>query len=278
MAIESVDLAAGAAGRSGAKLRIEGAAKRFGGGRAAVQALLPIDLAIGAGEFVAIVGPSGCGKSTLLNIVAGFETPTSGRAVIDGTAITGPGRDRGIVFQQGALFTWMSVLDNVAFGPRALGRSVGEARSIAERYVELVGLSGFAHHFPYQLSGGMQQRVGIARALANEPEVLLMDEPFAALDQQTRELLQEEIRAIWRRTGKTILWITHSIEEALFIATHVVVMTARPGRIKAAFACDFSRDSDPLVATTAAFSEAKRASVALLRQESLEAQRQEAIA
>jgi ABC-type nitrate/sulfonate/bicarbonate transport system ATPase subunit len=278
MAIESVDLAAGAAGRSGAKLRIEGAAKRFGSGRAAVQALQPIDLAIGAGEFVAIVGPSGCGKSTLLNIVAGFETPTSGRAIIDGSTITGPGRDRGVVFQQGALFTWMSVLDNVAFGPRALGRSVGEARSIAERYVELVGLSGFAHHFPYQLSGGMQQRVGIARALANEPEVLLMDEPFAALDQQTRELLQEEIRAIWRRTGKTILWITHSIEEALFIATHVVVMTARPGRIKAAFACDFSRDSDPLVATTAAFSEAKRTIVALLRQESLEAQRQEAIA
>ena len=278
MAIESVDLAAGAAGRSGAKLRIEGATKRFGGGRTAVQALQPIDLAIGAGEFVAIVGPSGCGKSTLLNIVAGFETPTSGRAVIDGTAITGPGRDRGVVFQQGALFTWMSVLDNVAFGPRALGRSVGEARSIAERYVELVGLSGFAHHFPYQLSGGMQQRVGIARALANEPEVLLMDEPFAALDQQTRELLQEEIRAIWRRTGKTILWITHSIEEALFLATHLVVMTARPGRIKAAFTCSFSRDADPLVATSAAFAEAKRTVVGLLRQESLAAQRQEVAA
>ena len=277
MAIQPADLAA-AARRSGAKLRIEGATKRFGSGRPAVQALEPIDLAIGAGEFVAIVGPSGCGKSTLLNIVAGFETPTTGRAIIDGATVTGPGADRGVVFQQGALFTWMSVLDNVAFGPRALGRSVGEARSIAQRYVELVGLSGFAHHFTYQLSGGMQQRVGIARALANEPEVLLMDEPFAALDQQTRELLQEEIRAIWRRTGKTILWITHSIEEALFIATHVVVMTARPGRIKAAFACDFSRDSDPLVATTTAFSEAKRTIVALLRQESLEAQRQETIA
>jgi ABC-type nitrate/sulfonate/bicarbonate transport system ATPase subunit len=275
MAIQSVDLAARAR-PSGAKVRIEGATKRFGVGGAAVQALMPIDLAIGAGEFVAIVGPSGCGKSTLLNIVAGFETPTTGRAIIDESTISGPGSDRGVVFQQGALFTWMSVLDNVAFGPRALGRSIGEARSIAQRYVELVGLSGFAHHFPYQLSGGMQQRVGIARALANEPEVLLMDEPFAALDQQTRELLQEEIRAIWRRTGKTILWITHSIEEALFIATHVVVMTARPGRIKAAFASDFSRDSDPLVSTTAAFSEAKRTIVALLRQESLEAQRQEA--
>src|SRR5437762_1530910 len=275
MAIPSIDLSTASRG-SGAKLRIEAATKRFGTGSAAVQALQPINLAIAAGEFVAIVGPSGCGKSTLLNIVAGFERPTTGRAIIDERVITGPGPDRGVVFQQGALFTWMSVIDNVAFGPRALGKSLIEARWIAERYIELVGLSGFAQHFPYQLSGGMQQRVGIARALANEPEVLLMDEPFAALDQQTRELLQEEIRAIWRRTSKTIMWITHSIEEALFIATHVVVMTARPGRIKAAFACDFSRDSDPLVSTTAAFSEAKRTIVALLRQESLEAQRQEA--
>jgi NitT/TauT family transport system ATP-binding protein len=168
------------------------------------------------------------------------------------------------------------VQDNVAFGPRALGRSVAEAREIAGKYIELVGLTGFAQRYPYELSGGMQQRVGIARALANEPEVLLMDEPFAALDQQTRELLQEEIRTIWRRTEKTILWITHSIEEALFLATHVVVMTARPGRIKAAFACGFSRDADPLIATTAAFADAKRAIVGLLRQESLEAQRQEA--
>ncbi len=277
MAIEPIDLAAPSR-RDGAKLLIDGATKRFGSGRAAVQALLPIDLAIGAGEFVAIVGPSGCGKSTLLNIVAGFETPTTGRALIDGAMINAPGPDRGVVFQQGALFTWMSVLDNVAFGPRALGRGVAEARVIAERYIELVGLRGFERHFPYQLSGGMQQRVGIARALANEPVVLLMDEPFAALDQQTRELLQEEIRAIWRQTGKTILWITHSIEEALFIATHVVVMTARPGRIKAAFVSTFSRDSDPLVTTSAAFSEAKRTIVALLRQESLEAQRQEVVA
>jgi ABC-type nitrate/sulfonate/bicarbonate transport system ATPase subunit len=274
MSIEPVSL--GSAERRGAaKLVIDGVAKRFGAGAGAVQALLPIDLAVGAGEFLAIVGPSGCGKSTLLNIVAGFEHPTAGQARLDGKAIAGPGPERGVLFQQGALFTWMSVRDNVAFGPRARGRSVAESRGIAARYLELVGLTGFADHYPYQLSGGMQQRVGIARALANEPEVLLMDEPFAALDQQTRELLQEEIRAIWRSTGKTVLWITHSIEEALFLATHVIVMTARPGRIKAAFACGFSREPDPLVTTTTAFAEAKRVVVGLLRQESLEAQRQE---
>jgi ABC-type nitrate/sulfonate/bicarbonate transport system ATPase subunit len=276
MGIESVALAAPSR-RAAAKLVVDGVSKRFGAGDDAVQALEPIDLAVGTGEFVTIVGPSGCGKSTLLNIVAGFETPTTGRAVLDGKPISAPGPERGVVFQQGALFTWMSVLDNVAFGPRALGKSVTEAREIAGRYIELVGLTAFAKRYPYELSGGMQQRVGIARALANEPEVLLMDEPFAALDQQTRELLQEEIRAIWRRTAKTILWITHSIEEALFLATHVVVMTARPGRIKAAFACGFSREADPLIATTPAFAEAKRTIVGLLRQESLEAQRQETV-
>jgi len=277
MAIEPIDLGAPAR-RGAAKLVVDSVAKRFGAGPDAVQALLPVDLAVQGGEFLAIVGPSGCGKSTLLNIVAGFETPTSGEARLDGKAIIAPGRERGVVFQQGALFTWMSVEDNVAFGPRALGMSVAASRAIAEKYIELVGLAGFAHRYPYELSGGMQQRVGIARALANEPEVLLMDEPFAALDQQTRELLQEEIRAIWRDTGKTILWITHSIEEALFLATHVVVMTARPGRIKAAFTCGFSRDPDPLVTTSAAFAEAKRTIVSLLRQESLAAQRQEATA
>jgi ABC-type nitrate/sulfonate/bicarbonate transport system ATPase subunit len=277
MTIEPVALDA-APRRTAAKLVIDGVSKRFGSGADAVQALKPIDIAVGAGEFITIVGPSGCGKSTLLNIVAGFETPTTGRATLDGKTITGPGSERGVVFQQGALFTWMSVQDNIAFGPRALGKSVAESRETTERYIELVGLTGFGKRYPYELSGGMQQRVGIARAHANEPSVLLMDEPFAALDQQTRELLQEEIRAIWRRTAKTILWITHSIEEALFLATHVVVMTARPGRIKAAFACGFSRETDPLIATTPEFAEAKRTIVGLLRQESLEAQRQETAA
>src|SRR5438046_10062676 len=154
MTIESVALAAPLQ-RAGAKLVVEGVSKRFGGGTDLVQALEPIDLAVSAGEFVTIVGPSGCGKSTLLNIVAGFETPTTGRATLDGKLIANPGPERGVVFQQGALFTWMSVLDNVAFGPRALGQRVTDARAIAERYRELVGLIGFANHFPYRLSGGM---------------------------------------------------------------------------------------------------------------------------
>jgi ABC-type nitrate/sulfonate/bicarbonate transport system ATPase subunit len=273
-AIEAVSLHAPER-RARAKVLFSGVSKRFGEGAAAVQALERMDIAIEKQDFLCVVGPSGCGKSTLLNILAGFEVPSSGQVTLDGQPVTAPGAERGVVFQQGALFTWMSVRDNVAFGPLARGKSSAEAREIADEFINLVGLHGFAGRYPYELSGGMQQRVGIARALANEPEVLLMDEPFAALDQQTRELLQEEIKTIWQRTGKTILWITHSIEEALFLATHVLVMTARPGRIKASFAAGFSRDPDPLVTTTPAFSEAKREILRLLRDESLAAQRQE---
>ncbi|MEQ1616249.1 MAG: ABC transporter ATP-binding protein [Hyphomicrobiaceae bacterium] len=262
--------------RGNAKLVVERLAKTFGNGDTAVQALSPIDLYVGKGDFLCVVGPSGCGKTTLLNIAAGFERPTSGRVLLDGQPIAGPGAERGVVFQQGALFNWMSVLENVAFGPRARGVSVATAREQASALLEIVGLSAFAAKYPYQLSGGMQQRVGIARALANDPEILLMDEPFAALDQQTRELLQEEIRNIWRRTGKTILWITHSIEEALFLATHIVIMTARPGSIKAAFRSRFSENPDPLVAATPEFTAAKRQIVQLLRSESQAAQSMEA--
>ncbi len=265
-----------AARRGNAKLVVERLAKNFGSGDTAVQALSPIDLYVGKGDFLCVVGPSGCGKTTLLNIAAGFERPTSGRVLLDNRLITGPGAERGVVFQQGALFNWMNVLENVAFGPRAQGVPVARAREQATALLDLVGLSAFAAKYPYQLSGGMQQRVGIARALANEPEILLMDEPFAALDQQTRELLQEEIRSIWRRTGKTIVWITHSIEEALFLATHIVVMTARPGRIKAAFRSRFNENPDPLVAATPEFTAAKRQIVQLLRSESQAAQNMEA--
>jgi ABC-type nitrate/sulfonate/bicarbonate transport system ATPase subunit len=274
MRIEPFDL--GAPSRRGtAKLVIERLAKTFGSGDAAVQAVAPLDLYVEPGDFLCVIGPSGCGKTTLLNIVAGFERSTTGRVLLDGEPIVAPGAERGVVFQQGALFNWMSVLENVAFGPRARGIPPHAARKEARRLLELVGLAAFAAKYPYQLSGGMQQRVGIARVLANDPQILLMDEPFAALDQQTRELLQEEIRGIWRRTGKTVLWITHSIEEALFLATHIVVMTARPGHVKAAFRSHFSESADPLVGVTPEFTAAKRQIVELLRTESQKAQRQE---
>ena len=263
--------------RTDAKVLIQQVSKQFGSGAAAVQALQAIDLAIMPKDFICLVGPSGCGKSTLLNIVAGFESASAGSVKLDGKPVEGPGAERGVVFQQGALFNWMSVAENVEFGPLARGVPRADARALALQHVEMVGLSGFEHRYPYELSGGMQQRVGIARALANNPEVLLMDEPFAALDQQTRELLQEELKRIWSRSGKTVLWITHSIDEALFLATHVLVMTARPGRIKASFRSSFYEDPDPLVTTSAAFSEAKRTIVELLRDESIAAQRQEGV-
>lgn len=234
-----------------AQLRVSGVSKTFGTGSSGVQALSRIDLAINRNDFICIVGPSGCGKSTLLNAIAGFEKPTEGEVVLKGQLVQGPAAERGVVFQQGALFDWMTVQDNVKFGPLACGLGSAKAEELAAHYIAMVGLSSFRDRFPHELSGGMQQRVGIARALANEPEVLLMDEPFAALDQQNREILQGEIKEIWRATGNTVVWITHSIEEALFLGTHVIVMSARPGRIKGAFRTDFhERDEDLLTSPT----------------------------
>ena len=265
-----------AAATPAAKARFEEVSKCFGSGPDAVQALDPLTLDLAENAFLCLVGPSGCGKSTLLNLLAGFDVPTTGRVLMDGRPVTGPDPKRGVVFQQGALFTWMSVAENVAFGPRATGKSAAEATRVAVRYIEMVGLGGFAKRYPYELSGGMQQRVGIARALANDPEILLMDEPFAALDAQTRELLQEEIKRIWQETRKTVLWITHSIEEALFLATEVVVMSARPGRIKARFQPQFAMSKDSGVVTSAEFVRMKAEIFGLLREEALTAQQQEA--
>ncbi len=257
------------------KARFAGVSKRFGSGPGAVQALEPIDLDIAPNAFVCLLGPSGCGKSTLLNILAGFEEATTGTVTMDGAPVRGPDARRGVVFQQGALFTWMNVLENVAFGPLACGKQRAEAEATAMRFLDMVGLSAFAKRYPYELSGGMQQRVGIARALANDPEILLMDEPFAALDAQTRELLQEQIKRIWIDTRKTILWITHSIEEALFLATDIVVMSARPGRIKARFAPGFAGSTDPTLVTQPEFVRLKAEIFGLLREEALAAQHQE---
>jgi ABC-type nitrate/sulfonate/bicarbonate transport system ATPase subunit len=195
-----------------------------------IDALHKVELIVGKGEFVCLIGASGCGKSTLLRIVAGFEQPTSGDVRVYDAPITGPGSDRGMVFQDYALFPWMTVRQNVAFGP--LQKGLKEAHDIASKYLEMVGLTKFADRFPYQLSGGMKQRVAIARVLANEANILLMDEPFGALDALTREQLQDELLEIWARTQVTILFVTHSVEEATLLADRVVVMTAGPGRIE----------------------------------------------
>jgi len=195
-------------------------------------ALEDITLDVHAGEFLALVGPSGCGKSTLLDLLGGLALPTSGRILLDGRAITGPARDRGIVFQQYALFPWRTAAQNVEFGLDIAGLKARERRERARHFLDLVGLAAFADRYPHELSGGMKQRVAIARSLAYDPEVLLMDEPFAALDAQTRETLQGELLHIWRNTGKTIVFITHGIDEAVVLGQRVAIMTSRPGRIK----------------------------------------------
>lgn len=191
-----------------------------------------ITLDIQQGEFVSIVGPSGCGKSTLLDLIAGLTKPSSGQILLSGKQITQPGLDRGIVFQQYALYPWLTALENIEFGLEAKGVDKQIRREKAQYYLELVGLAGFEKHYSNELSGGMKQRVAIARSLAYEPEILLMDEPFAALDAQTRETLQEELIKIWQSSKKTIVFITHSIDEAIFLSQRVAIMTSRPGRIK----------------------------------------------
>lgn len=196
-----------------------------------VEALRDVSLSLPRGEMLAVLGPSGCGKTTLLNIVAGFLAPTEGQVTLEGRPVTGPGPDRGMVFQQGALFEWMSVADNVAFGPRMKGMARRERGELVEHLLEQVGLAGFGSKAVYELSGGMQQRVALARCLAGDPAVILMDEPLGALDALTREKMQGLVLRLWRETGKTILLITHSVEEALLLGARLVVMAPRPGRI-----------------------------------------------
>jgi NitT/TauT family transport system ATP-binding protein len=219
-----------------AHITFAGLTKRFppAGGRsgAATLALEALDLSIAQAEIVSIVGPTGCGKSTALNLLAGFEEPTSGTVRVRDRRVDGPGADRGVVFQQAALFPWMTVLDNVVLGPRCRGVAPEVCDPRALRLLDEVGLSGFEAHYPYQLSGGMQQRVQIARALIGEPEILLMDEPFGALDYQTRLLMQKLLLRLWARFRPTILFITHDVGEALFISDRVIAMTRRPGRVK----------------------------------------------
>ena len=220
-------------------------------------ALRATDLAVAENDFVTILGPSGCGKSTLLRIVAGLDQPSAGEVLLDGQRIAAPGADRGMVFQSYTLFPWLTVLDNVCFGLRERSLARVEQLAIANGFIAKVGLVGFEHHFPKQLSGGMQQRTAIARALANGPRILLMDEPFGALDHQTRELMQELLLGIWEAERKTVLFVTHDIDEAVFMGSRVVVMSARPGRIKLDRAVTLAHPRHYSVKTTPTFSEMK---------------------
>ena len=221
-----------------------GVTKRFAVGDDEVEALAPVDLTIPRGEFVCMIGASGCGKSTLLRIIAGFEEPTTGQVSIDGKPVTGPGSDRGMVFQDYALFPWMTVRQNISFGPRQRHLPREQIDKTTDEFVKMVGLERFADRYPNQLSGGMKQRVAIARVLANNANILLMDEPFGALDALTREQLQNELLQIWKRTGVTTIFVTHSVEEAVLLADRVLVMSAGPGRIDSDFRIDLARPRD----------------------------------
>ena len=225
-------------------LTVHGVTKRFTVGDDEVEALAPVDLAIPKGEFVCMIGASGCGKSTLLRIIAGFEEPTTGEVSIDGQPVTGPGSDRGMVFQDYALFPWMTVRQNISFGPRQRHLPREEIEKTTDEFVRMVGLERFADRYPNQLSGGMKQRVAIARVLANNANILLMDEPFGALDALTREQLQNELLQIWKRTGVTTIFVTHSVEEAVLLADRVLVMSAGPGRIDSDFRIELPRPRD----------------------------------
>ena len=249
-------------------IEIDGVSKEFVKGERRVLALQDISLRVAEREFVAILGPSGCGKSTLLNMVAGFDHPTCGTVRVAGEEIVAPSPRRAVVFQEPALFPWLSVMENVVFGPKTQRQPAVDYRRRAAQIIEQVGLRGFEASYPAELSGGMRQRVGIARVLIMQPEVLLMDEPFGSLDAQTRMLMQELLLQVWERHHQTVLFITHDIEEALLLADRVCVMTARPGRIKKSIDVGIPRPRAIEVTTSPEFNALRRDVLALIRQES----------
>ena len=256
-----------------AKLAIEEVERIFPGvrGGPATRAIEPISLYVEDNDFITILGPSGCGKSTLLRIVAGLDQPTSGRVLLDSAPVTGPGADRGMVFQSYTLFPWLTVRQNICFGLREKNMPESQQKEICDFYLDRVGLTSFADHLPRQLSGGMQQRTALARAMANNPKVLLLDEPFGALDHQTRELMQELLLGIWEQDRKTVLFVTHDIDEAIFMASRVVVMSARPGHIKCDIPVDFAHPRDYRIKTSSAFAEMKARLTEEIRGEALRA-------
>lgn len=226
-----VDNAVEARGARPERIQLRGVTHVFGKDKRSTPALAGVDLVVEPGEFVCLVGPSGCGKTTVLKLIGGFFLPTEGEVTVNDVPVKGPAADRGMVFQAPTLFPWFSVRGNVEIGPKLSGVAPAERRKLSDKYLELVGLSDVADQRPYELSGGMQQRCAIARSLANDPAVILMDEPFGALDALTRERLQQELKQIWRQTGKSIVFVTHSVQEAVYLGTRVVVMSQRPGRV-----------------------------------------------
>ena len=254
------------------RIVVEGLRHRYRPKRGApVLALEDVNLSVGDQEFIALLGPSGCGKSTLLYLMGGFLPVETGVITMDGAPVAGPGPDRGIVFQHFALFPWKTVLQNVLYGleRQPLGRAEREAR--AHAFIKMVGLSGFENNYPSQLSGGMKQRAAIARTLAIDPKVLLMDEPFGALDAQTRHLMQTELLAIWRRSPKTVIFVTHDVQEAVYLAERVVVMSARPGRIKEIVTVGLDK-ADPELTRSRAFADMSDHVWSLVRDEAIKAQ------
>ncbi|MEM8809692.1 MAG: ABC transporter ATP-binding protein [Cyanobacteria bacterium P01_G01_bin.38] len=241
----------------------------FGSGKQSFLAVENFSLEIAPGEFVCLIGPSGCGKSTVLNSIAGFILPTQGSVWVGSRLIEQPGGDRGMVFQQPSLFPWKTVLRNIAHGPLMAGKSKAEAHQIARDFLQMVGLAKFAKHYPMMLSGGMQQRVAIARALANSPQVLLMDEPFGALDAQTRFMMQENLLKLWESLKTTVVFVTHDLDEAIFLADRVVVMSANPGRILKDLSISLPRPRPIELLLDPQFSTLKKDCFDLIRRESL---------
>jgi len=251
---------------------IQGVSRTFASARGhATQALLPVDFHVRDNDFVTILGPSGCGKSTLLRIVAGLDEPSTGRVLLDGAPVQGPGADRGMVFQSYTLFPWLTVEQNIRFGLRERGLPAAQQKERSDYFIAQVGLRGFEQHYPKQLSGGMQQRTAIARALANDPKILLMDEPFGALDNQTRVQMQELLLGIWERQRKTVMFVTHDIDEAIFMASRVAVFSARPGRIKTELAVPLPHPRHYTVKTAPEFMQLKARLTEEIRAEAADA-------